>query len=166
MIPRPILVLGYGNPSRGDDALAPRLLDELEKLQATGAPYDQIEVIEDFQLQIEHTLDMQQRRLVLFIDASMQAQPPFEFSRLSAERDDSHSSHALTPQAVLAVYCQVNEDEPPPAFLLAIPGYHFELGEPLSAQAEINLTQAMEFSSKLLRSNQLKEWEAFLPKSK
>lgn len=69
----PLLVLAVGNPSRGDDALGPRLLDALH---AAGADLDgQVELLGDFQLQIEHVLDLRGRRAVLFVDAARPARP-------------------------------------------------------------------------------------------
>ncbi|HHO59687.1 MAG TPA: hydrogenase maturation protease [Thiotrichales bacterium] len=147
----PVLVLAYGNPSRGDDALAPRLLERLEKKQADAAALNHVELLTDFQLQVEHAIDLQQRKCVLFVDASVSAGAPFEFCPLQAERDDSYSSHAMSPQAVLAVYREINRLEPPPSYLLAIRGYRFELGEGLSEQAEKNLAQAESFVSDWLR---------------
>ncbi|MDP2785684.1 MAG: Ni/Fe hydrogenase, partial [Sulfurimicrobium sp.] len=62
----PLLVFGYGNPSRGDDALGPLLL---EQLAALNLPH--VELLTDFQLQVEHAVDLQGRERVLFIDASV-----------------------------------------------------------------------------------------------
>jgi hypothetical protein len=47
----------------------------------------------------------------------------------------------MSPAAVLAVYEQICDEPPPPAFMLSIRGYDFELGEELSAQARSNLQQ-------------------------
>ena len=64
----PLLVLAVGNPSRGDDALGPLLL---ERLQADGWDAGgQVELLCDFQLQVEHTLDLQGRSAVLLVDAA------------------------------------------------------------------------------------------------
>ena len=49
----PLLVFGYGNPSRGDDALGPALVDWLRRQRRGGA---EVELLTDFQLQIEHAL--------------------------------------------------------------------------------------------------------------
>lgn len=163
MNPKPIVILGYGNPSRGDDALAPRLLDQLQQLQDEAQLDDRFDAITDFQLQIEHTLDLQGRQVALFIDASMDAAAPFEFSRLQAVQDDSYTSHALSPAALLNVFDQVNEGPAPAAFLLAIPGYRFELGEELTAEAESNLALAVAFTRKLLSDQPIEAWDALCP---
>jgi len=139
---RPVLVFAWGNPSRGDDALGPALLDLLETRQRETAELGHVELITDYQLQVEHALDLQGRERVLFIDASVSAQAPYVLSVLLPERDSSYTTHAMSPAAVLAVYEQINDEPPPPAWLLSIRGYDFELGQPLSAQARSNLQEA------------------------
>ncbi len=60
----PVLVLAWGNPSRGDDAIGPAFAQAVEAWCLPG-----VEVLTDFQLQIEHSLDLSGRRCVLFVDA-------------------------------------------------------------------------------------------------
>ena len=45
----PLLLLGYGNPSRGDDALGPMLLEMLEADRRAGRAPDNFETLTDFQ---------------------------------------------------------------------------------------------------------------------
>ena len=148
---RPVLVFAWGNPSRGDDALGPALLEMLASRQAQGELAG-VELLTDFQLQVEHALDLQGRERVLFIDASVSTQAPCELHPLQAERDASYTTHAMSPGAVLAVFEQINDGPPPPAFMLSIRGYEFELGQPISQQARANLqeacAQACEFLNK------------------
>ena len=92
MIIKPVLLFGYGNPSRGDDALGPQLLNYLEN----HCNLEHIEILSDFQLQIEHALDLENRSLVLFIDASVTGIHAYDFVRLQANRDISYSTHANT----------------------------------------------------------------------
>jgi hydrogenase maturation protease len=138
---RPVLVFAWGNPSRGDDALGPALLDLLAACQEKGE-LPHVELLTDFQLQVEHALDLQGRERVLFIDASVSAQPPYELHSLQAGRDASYTTHAMSPGSVLAVYEQIHDGPPPPAWLLTIRGYTFELGQSLSVQAHANLEMA------------------------
>lgn len=144
-------MLAWGNPSRGDDALGPELVRRLEALSAqkAGAWRDH-EFLTDFQLQPEHATDLAERDLVLFADAAAEGRAPFSFSRVRPARDHSFTSHAMSPSAVLAVYRQVFEREPPEAYLLAIRGESFELGEPMSARAERHLDAALALTARLL----------------
>ena len=138
---RPVLVFAWGNPSRGDDALGPALLEMLETRQRENGEFAGVELLCDYQLQVEHALDLQGRRRVLFIDASVSTRAPCELQQLRPEQDASYTTHAMSPAAVLAVYEQICDEPPPPAFMLSIRGYDFELGEELSAQARSNLQQ-------------------------
>lgn len=141
----PILVFAYGNPSRGDDALGPSMYELLVERQQRNGLLTDVELLTDFQLQIEHATDLQQRKRVIFIDASMTASPPFEFHPLLPEQDISYTTHAMSPAAVLSVYQQVNQQAPPSSYMLAIRGYAFELGEPLSSPARTHLQAAFDF---------------------
>jgi hypothetical protein len=49
----------------------------------------------------------------------------------------------MTPEAVMQVYADLHDEDPPPCILLAIRGEAFELGEPLSAPASVNLEAAL-----------------------
>lgn len=153
---KPVLVFGYGNLSRGDDALGPLVLAHLESV----APQllDAVDVLSDFQLQIEHALDLEGRALALFVDASVACAGAFAFAELHPLRDDSYTTHAMSPAAVLAVYRTIKKQAPPPCFLLSIQGEHFELGAGLSANAAHNLTQACRFVERLLGSPELSAW--------
>jgi hydrogenase maturation protease len=146
----PTLVLAWGNPSRGDDALGPACLAQLQQRleagQGGGAcpPLGEVEFLEDFQLQVEHVCDLLQRQRVLFIDASASAVAPFEVLRPQPRPDHSVSSHALSPQALLHVMHTVHgPDAVPPVWVLGIAGQSFELGEDLSPQAQQNLDAAV-----------------------
>ncbi|MDX1335195.1 MAG: hydrogenase maturation protease [Gammaproteobacteria bacterium] len=154
-----ILIFGYGNPSRGDDALGTEFLRLIEpvidELEQTG----QVELLTDFQLQIEHALDLQHREIVLFVDASISATEPYEFYPLTPDRDVTFTTHEMSPQSVLAVYQQFNNTSPPPCYMLAIRGYEFELGQPLSDRARTNLDEAISFTSTLLERTDEPAWQ-------
>lgn len=154
-----LLILAVGNPSRGDDALGPLFLERLAAGQEQRDDWNDIELLTDFQLQIEHAVDLENRTLVLFVDASVSGRAPFHFARLQPARDASYTSHALSPAAVLHVYRQINHAPPPPAFQLAIRGERFELGEPLSKDAEANLAAVLEFADRLLARRDAEVWE-------
>ena len=143
--PAPALIFTWGNPSRGDDALGPALYYLLEDHQRKTGELADVELLTDFQLQIEHAVDLEQREHVLFVDAGISCTEPFEIRKLQAERDDSFTTHAMSPASVLSVYQQVNHHEAPPAYLLTIRGYSFALGESLSSRAEENLQCAYRY---------------------
>lgn len=134
----PLLVFAIGNESRGDDALAPLLV---RQLQADGIT-DRVEFIEDYQLQVEHVTDLRGRSAVLFVDADISCDAPYHFSEITAAQDNSYTSHAMTPFALLHAYRQVYGSDAPGCFLLRVRGYGFELGESLGNEASANLQNA------------------------
>jgi hydrogenase maturation protease len=151
---KPVLLFGYGNLSRGDDALGPLLLEYVERhcdLQA-------IEILSDFQLQIEHALDLENRSLVLFVDASVSCTGGYDFMQLEPARDDSYTTHTMSPAAVLDVYQSIKKQIPPPCFLLSIKAEKLELGEGLSVPAKNHLDQACQFAGQLLKNTDLNSW--------
>ena len=134
----PLLIFAIGNESRGDDALAPLLARRIQADQIAA----QAELIEDFQLQVEHVTDLLGRSAVLFVDADMSCDAPFHFAEIAAAQDHSYTSHAMTPFALLHTFKQVYGADAPASFLLRIRGYGFELGEGLSDEASVNLQLA------------------------
>ena len=138
----PFVVLACGNPSRGDDALGPLLLSRLAAWLESVGLSERFELIEDFQFQVEHALDLQRREGVLFIDASETADAPFELSLLLPDASPSHSTHAISPGAVLSVYQKVVGGVLPPAWLLSVRGERYALGEGLSRAGTAHLEAA------------------------
>jgi len=140
----PVVVFAVGNPSRGDDAIGPECHGQLEKWLKNENLGEHVELIEDFQLNIEHALDLQGRQLAIFIDAGENTPAPFEFRQIFRSTVASHSTHALPPESVLQVYWQMEGREPPTAFLLCVRGENFELGAELSAAVQERLPGAIE----------------------
>lgn len=134
----PTLIFGWGNPSRGDDALGPLFVERVEALGLPG-----VECLTDFQLQVEHALDLQGRQRILFVDASLDAEAPFSVTAVGPQKDTSFTTHAMSPQAVLQVYCNLTDEPPPPTWLMAIRGERFELGEAVTANAGRHLDEAL-----------------------
>ena len=89
-----LLLFGYGNPGRGDDALGPELIARVAKMQLA-----EVECQNDMQLQVEHVTDLDGCGRVLFVDADMSCAEPFEFYQIAAGKDDSYTSHAMSPSA-------------------------------------------------------------------
>ena len=140
---RPILVFGCGNLSRGDDALGPLCVGQLRDALAAGG---RVECLDDYQLQIEHALDLVGRERVLFVDASLRCDAPFEVTPLQPRQDASFTTHAMSPQALMQVFRDLHGQPPPPCTLLAIRGGSFELGAPPSAAALAHLAAALSWA--------------------
>jgi hydrogenase maturation protease len=144
----PLLVFGWGNLSRGDDALGPLCI---ERLRARCTADAGVEFLDDYQLQVEHALDLVGRKRVLFVDASLNCEAPFAVTQLHAEQDPSFTTHALSPQALMQVFLDLQGVAPPPCTLLAIRGELFELGDPPSALAVEHLNAATQWAQTWLQ---------------
>lgn len=144
-MPAPLLVFGWGNASRGDDALGPLFVQRLTDM-LDAAQRSRVELLEEYQLQVEHALDLVGRERVLFVDASVDAAAPFVAAPVVATQHADAASHALTPDALLRVYRQLHGCDAPPCTLLAIRGERFGLGERLSDAAASHLEAALRWA--------------------
>lgn len=136
----PLLVIAVGNPARGDDGLGPALLERLADEGLEG-----VELLLDFQLQVEHALDLVGRQAVLFVDAARaDAAGPdgVMLARIAPAASFPALSHALSPAAVLQVAQRLGQPLPE-AWQLAIEGASFGLGEGLSTVAQERLSDAL-----------------------
>ena len=125
-----LVVFAIGNDARGDDALGPQLGARIEQVSPAG-----VKLLAEYQLQIEHALDLRDAAAVLFIDAAVGLGQAFELRAIAPDSAAPLLSHALSPAALLAVFERIEGRAPPPAFVFALRGESFELGEPLSAPA-------------------------------
>jgi hydrogenase maturation protease len=148
-----LVVFGWGNDARGDDGLGPMLLERVAR-----AAWPDVTTVEDFQLQIEHALDLDGAEAALFVDAGKDTPAPFRFTEIGPARGESHTTHALAPEAVLDIYARSLRRPPPPAFTLCMRGERFELGEGLSTEARERLEAAWAFVQGLMRERSVEGW--------
>ena len=148
-----LVVFGWGNDARGDDGLGPLLL-----ARVADARWADVTTIEDFQLQIEHALDLDGAEAALFLDAGRNTPAPFAFAEVEPQRGETFTTHAIAPEAVLEVYARTLGKTPPPSFTLCVRGERFELGEGLSADAAERLEAAWDFLQGLMRERTLEAW--------
>ncbi|MBL0140983.1 MAG: hydrogenase maturation protease [Betaproteobacteria bacterium] len=155
-----VAIFAVGNRSRGDDAVGPLLLDRLRVwLDDRGLSGD-FELFEEYQLQVENALDLEGRRLALFIDACRETTEPVTFGPVGATAlGVGHSTHSLSPGAVLGVYPRVTGEAPPAAFVLGIRAAQFDLGsEPAQATSDA-MEAAWALLCSLCRCPSHAEWQ-------
>jgi len=155
-----ILLTAWGNTSRGDDALGPLLLRRLEDWALSVGIAERFEWVEDFQLQVEHALELEGKTLALYIDAGQNAPSPFAFSPLLPLQQAWHTTHAMPPESVLAVFERISQTPPCPAFVLCLSGKNFQIQEGLSAEAQAHLEAAFGFAQTLLQNPKPEAWQA------
>lgn len=145
--PRGLLVLGVGNPGRRDDGIGPALVDALE---ADAVPGLSLEAA--WQLSLEHAATIVEHRTVMFVDAAAQGGEPFSLCPVGPGRGTAaFTTHVMDPQDVLAV-CGLAFGRVPEAWLLAVRGYDFELGEGLSDVARGNFASALRAAREFVAS--------------
>ncbi len=147
------LVLGWGNPGRGDDGLGPEFVRAIEALGL-----ESVECSSDYQLQVEDAADVARFRRVLFVDADRTGGEPFWLDRLHPQANGlSFSTHSVAPAAVLALVRDLFHSEPE-AWILGIRGYEFdEFREQLSKGARSNLERAVKYVKSAVQGEGLRE---------
>ncbi len=137
-----VLIIGWGNPLRGDDGLGWRAAERLAEV----LPGPQFTVRASHQLLPEFAEEISRSDLVIFIDASCDNGSPGEirFERVEPSRSPSAAfSHQMDPPALTGMarrlygFC-------PSAFFFSVRGRSFEDGEDLSPEVESALPELLE----------------------
>lgn len=135
-----MLLIGYGNSGRCDDGIGPAFAERIAAMRLPG-----IEIDIDYQLTVDHALAVADTERVVFADALMGSEAPFEFGRIHPGAAGSLASHSLTPATVLEL-ARTLYGKKPQAFVLGIAGAEFgEVKEGLSEEAMRNLDLATDF---------------------
>jgi hydrogenase maturation protease len=125
------LVIGLGNPLRGDDSAGQRAAELLYHCMEPGAA----EVRLCHQLTPELSEPLSRASLVVFIDARDGGTPGQICAKRVDSFGDARHTHFLTPSALLQM-AQELYGRTPHAWLLTVTAAHFELGAPLSPEVE------------------------------
>lgn len=141
-----ILLIGYGNPARGDDGLGQALAEAVSGL---GIPGVRVETA--FQLAVEDALQFADHDVVIMADASLKGPEPFFFlPQEDEEGTETFTTHSFRPGSLVALAGELFSSRPE-AWVLGIRGYDFEMfREGLTPQAEENLAAALRFLVPLL----------------
>ena len=134
-----LLVIGYGNPGRLDDGLGVAFAERIQAMELPG-----VAVESNYQLNVEDAELVSRFDTVVFADASVDAEPPFEFTPLEKKPAMvGFSSHSITAGSLLGVAAELFGANPQ-AYAMAIRGYDYdEFGEYLSPEAQSNLDAAV-----------------------
>ncbi len=138
---RPALVVGIGNPLRGDDAAGA----EVVRRVAPRAP-DEAVCESVHQLLPEHAALLAKARVAVFVDASAHGVPGSVTVQQLREQDaeaEAAFTHELDP-AGIAVAARALYGAAPPCWLVTIAGASFEMAEGLSAPVRGAIDRAVE----------------------
>jgi hydrogenase maturation protease len=134
-----IVVYGYGNPGRQDDGLGPAVARRIEEMGISGVATES-----NYQLNIEDATIIADADCVIFVDASLSGDGPFNFAEIEPAGEITFTTHSMSPQSVLAL-CQDLFDRKVRAYLMGIRGYEWDFVEGLSPDAEKNLDGACDY---------------------
>ena len=120
-----ILIIGYGNPLRGDDRAGPCAAEEIRRKLSDRA----VAVVTSHQLTPELAASVSASDLCLFVDAEDGGTPgTVRCSEVLPEIQPAPFSHHLSPGAVLGLARQLFGSHPT-AFAFSICGENFRLGK-------------------------------------
>ncbi len=128
-----VMLIGYGNPLRSDDAIGWRVVGELSKRLAS----DEVEIVACHQLNPEMAEAVAQTTLVVFIDACTDGTP----GRVSRKEiqpaafSPDMMSHHLDPASLLAC-AQELYGKAPKGVVICVTGECFGFGRDLTATVE------------------------------
>ncbi len=158
--PQTVLVIGYGNDLRSDDAVGKRVA---EHVATWNLPY--VQALAVHQLTPELTVRLTNVERVIFVDAYRATQDQEVQARpLEPVRTGGIAGHTGDPQSLLALtkalygYC-------PQAWSVTIPGVNFEVGDSLSLLARRGVAEALKRIDQLIQEDSTSQGDAPCMKS-
>ena len=147
---RRMLIYGYGNPGRQDDGLGKAMID-LAGEWVRNEDLENISLDVGYQILVEDVTLLENKDVVLFVDASMdEGIADFDLAAVTADDNATFTMHQVSPGFLLALY-ETLYGPAPPAYLLQIRGYEWELEESLSRGAQENLQKAWKVLRQILK---------------
>jgi hydrogenase maturation protease len=136
-----VLILGYGNPLRGDDGAGWHAARRLAEIFASS----EVEVIAGHQLTPELAEPLSRARLAVFIDADCgQEAGEVVQRRVEAQQTSGEPfSHQVTPEVLLGIAKRLYGISPE-AILLSVGAASFDYGQTLSPAVESALPELLE----------------------
>jgi hydrogenase maturation protease len=132
------LVIGYGNPLRGDDGVGPKVAEAIEELHLPN-----VRTLICQQLSPEHAEPVSRARSVIFVDAAVDAPKDVQLRKLEPNESSQLMAHAADPRTMLALARDVF-GHCPEAWWLTIPAIKLGFGEELSPVARHGYEVALE----------------------
>jgi hydrogenase maturation protease len=143
-----ILVYGIGNPGRQDDGIGIAFAEEIEKW-IVEKKYLNIEVTQNYQLNIEDAEKISHFTMVIFADASIETDAPFKYEIVKPSAVIDFTMHSVVPSFVLGL-CQTLFSSNVSVYQIHIKGEQWEFMKPFSEKANENVALAIKFVQKEL----------------
>ncbi len=144
-----ILVIGYGNPLRTDDAIGERLA----QLMVARFDDESFRMITAYQLTPELMEPISQAQLVIFIDARVGTVPgQVDWEDVEPEAGAGAFTHQVSPATLLGAAHDLYGSTPI-GVLISIIGSNFEYGSELSTELNTMLPDLAEQVESIIKTN-------------
>lgn len=144
-----ILMIGYGNPLRSDDAIGQHMAQMMEQCLKP----ETVQVITTYQLTPELVEPIQRAELVVFIDARVGQRPgKVVWENVKPEISTGAFTHHVTPGTLLGA-ADVLYAAKPEGILISIVGADFDYGSDLSDQLKRMLPEIAEQVEAIIKTN-------------
>ena len=139
-----ILIIGYGNTLRGDDAAGVRAAELM------GSRHPELEVVLRHQLTPELSEQIAASDIVFFLDAETGTTQPNARLIEPAVEADQPRTHFFSPESLLALSRELHGRVPSKAYVIGIPAFHTGFTEELSAGAQQAVDASVRIIERLL----------------
>ena len=144
-----VLVIGYGNTLRGDDAAGVHAAELIAKR------HPEITCVCLHQLVPELAEQIAEYDLIFFIDAQKNiTKPNARFAAPQSETDQPRT-HFISPESLLALSRQLYQRLPAEAYVVGIPASQFEFSEALSEPTEQAMHECVDLVSRMILEKSL-----------
>jgi hydrogenase maturation protease len=143
-----VLVIGYGNTLRGDDAAG------VHAAELIAQRHPEIICVYLHQLVPELAEQIADCDIVFFIDAQENITETNARLVAPSVEADQPRTHFISPESLLALSQQLYQHFPAKAYVVGIPASQFEFSEELSAQTDLAMHQCVELVDRMIREAQ------------
>ena len=140
-----VLVIGYGNTLRGDDAAG------VKAAELIARHHPEFEYIYLHQLVPELAEQIGEYDIVFFIDAQKDITQPNARLVVPSIEADQPRTHFISPESLLSLSQQLFQRIPSKAYVIGIPASQFEFSEELSAQTEQGVIDCVTLVEQIIR---------------
>lgn len=139
-----VLVIGYGNTLRGDDAAG------IKAAELIAERHPEVACVCLHQLVPELSEQLAEYSVVIFIDAQEGITQPNARLIAPGIEADQPRTHFISPESLLALSQQLYQRIPKQAYIIGIPALRFEFSEKLSDITQARVKDCIRLVDKIL----------------
>jgi hydrogenase maturation protease len=141
-----VLIIGYGNTLRGDDAAG------IGAAELVAKRHPEIECVCMHQLMPELAEQIAESDIVIFFDADVNVTQPTIKSITPGVEEGQPRTHFISPESLLSLSQQLYQRMPLKAYIIGIPASQFEFSEELSDSTKKSVEASVILAESLLPS--------------